>query len=160
MADPKVPLEKIVKLIQVAKEMHVQAGDLLTEIDALLGGKAGIAEKMRQLTATFDTAWSARYAPGQGSQYVWAFQRDRPAMKRLIGKLGLEEVEHRVANYIASNEDYVLKAHHTFSLFVGTVNRYADAAQRVDPVPDCLHVPACTSDAQHTKRRSAELRAQ
>jgi hypothetical protein len=168
MAEGKVnaaTLAKVAKLLEAAKELVAKHHDVILEIDELLGGGAGIAEKMRQLETAFDAAWCARYAPGQTKRYVWMYTRDRPHMKRLLKLLTVDDLAARAALYLQDADSFYLKTRHPFGQFVSSVNRYAPAGaadltldQDARPVA-CVHVPACKSDQEHTAKRNREMRA-
>lgn len=155
------PVDKFVKLLEAAKEKHTQIGALLDEVDALLGGKAGVGSEMKQLETAYDAFWCERYAPGSHGQYVWNHKRDKPQMKRLIKLLGIAEVIERASRFLGNDENFYLRTRHNFGVFVQSINSHAGESKgsRVDPVPGCMHVPACTSDQQHTKRRNQDMRA-
>lgn len=158
---PKVPLERIVKLLALAKELHIKEGEVLNEIDNLMEGKASIAQLLKAAQAGFDAVWCVRYAPGQTGAYVWQHKIDLPNMKRLINSLGLDELTTRFARYLANNEPFYVKNRHPFRLFVSSVNSFAGAPAEVpdyELVPDCRHDPPCRNDAEHTRRRQAEIR--
>jgi hypothetical protein len=150
---------KLARLLAEAKELHGKLGDIHAEIDALLGGGTGIAAQLKQFEAAYDALWCARYAKGETGRYVWTFIRDRPAIKRLIKTLGVEELERRAATYLASSEPFYTQNRHTFSLFVSSINSHARAAAADFTLAPtgCEHVPACKSDQEHTKRRRLEL---
>lgn len=153
--------EKIRKLLEFAKGRHDQVGEILAEIETLLGGGVGIGEKLKAAYARWIELHATRY-PGK---YVFVFAKDGPQMKRLIQALGLEELLDRMATYIRDSDPFLTKARHPFGLFVSGVNRYvsegkdAEALElEAEGVPDCHHVPACKSDAEHTRRKLEEMR--
>jgi hypothetical protein len=156
----KVPLEKIVKLLTVAKEEHTKIGDVLNEIDALLEGRASIAQQLKEAYASFDRAWSSRYAPEKPGSYIWRYQVDGPNMKRLLRHLTPDEIGRRAIVFLHDGDPALRANRHPFAWFVTRVNQYADAVEAgaFELVPDCKHKPPCRSDTEHTKRRSAELR--
>lgn len=165
MADlPAKTVETIKKLLDVMVEEHGKTGELIEEIQRLLSGQPGIGATLKRLETAFDLAWGARYAKGVAGKYVWRYVQDRPHLKRLIKSVGVEELEARFLRYLQSDEDFFTRSRHPFSLFVSSVNQWASAASAapgfdLEPVPDCRHTPRCTSDAQHTKRKNAEMRS-
>lgn len=157
-------LANAAKLLAVAQEVHGKLGDIIAELDGILGGKAGIGAEMKQLASTFDRLWSERYARGEMGRYVWGGKKDNAQLKRLIKMLGLAEAERRVGAYIASDDDFFRKHRHSFGMFVSTINQHA-STDRIEfsldaPAPaGCKHTPPCKTDQEHTRRRRDELRA-
>lgn len=161
-SDDKAKLEKLAKLVYVGRELLDKLDAVVTEVDAILGGRAGIGEKLKKVEGTFEAAWSARY--GAGLSYVWNYGRDRGHMKRLIRTLGVDDLEQRMQIYLQSNDAHIVDARHNFPMFVATINAHLAAPLLADgdgihPVVDCKHRPRCASEVEHTKKRSAELRA-
>jgi len=161
MADlPAASVAKVAKLLELAREYAGKLEELHAEIDALLGGAAGIGVAMKALEHTFDGAWGVRYAGGQTGRYVWRPTTDKPHVKRLIKLLGLAEVQRRVWVYLRNEDPFYVRARHPWLVFVGSINSHAEAggASEVVPVTGCKHDPACKSDQQHTKKKLKELR--
>jgi hypothetical protein len=161
----KATLAKVVKLLEVSKDLHSKQADCLEEIDNLLGGRASISEKLKLLEAAFDTAWCSRYAPGASGRYVWNYAQDRSNSKRLLKSIAPEDLAARALRYIRSDDPFFVKQRHPFSLFVRSVNQWTPegtAPEDLDldspVVGDCKHTPRCKDDAQHTRRRHAEMR--
>ena len=158
---------KLVKLLEAAQELHGKQGEIIAEIDALLGGKASIGMKLKAAEQAFDRAWCARYAPGREKVYVWHYAKDRPHLKRLLKAMTVEDLAQRAARYIASEDGFLKKNRHTFGLFVSQINQFAGPGtepQGLDLEPEdsgftCEHTPRCRDDAEHTRRRSQELRS-
>ena len=162
----KSSLEKITRLVEVAKDLQAKQNAILEEIDNILGGKASIGEKMRALTDGFGLAWASRYAPGAGVEaYAWKKDRDFKMVKVLAKKFETDELLERAARYIQSEDPFFVRSRHEFQFFSSTINRWiapADAPENLalDSAPtDCKHKPRCKDDAEHTKRRQRELRA-
>ena len=158
MADSKLNTAAIGKLLEQARELHEKQAAIIDEIDAHLGGRATIGKELKAAEQAYTDAWAGRYRTGG---YVWRYTTDRPHMKRLIKTLGTEELVARFARYLGSSEEFATRSRHSFSMFVATVNQWAAPAEFAldGGVPDCKHVPPCTSDQQHTKRKTAEMRA-
>lgn len=153
-------LAKVVKLIALAKEMHQQGGELLAEIDAILGGQASTAEKLRAVEQGFSAAWEGRYRSG----YLWQYAKDRPNIKRLLRHLSPEDIVTRAGVYIRSQDGFYTRQRHPFGLFVSSINQWAPAGAEpgellLEPVMDCRHDPACASDEEHTRRKMADMKA-
>ncbi len=135
---------------------------LLDEMDALLGGKAGIGETLRQMEAAFDAAWSTRYAANESGRYIWNFVQDRAQMKRMIREVGIEDLPRRFVAFIADEDAYLAKHRHQFGLFVRNVNAYArsngHAFELAPEATGCTHTPKCQSEQLCTKRGMKEMR--
>jgi len=160
MADSKVDIGKIAKLIELGRELQEKQAAVLDEIDAIIGGKAGIGADMKAVQAAFSAAWSHRYAPGFGDSYVWNHRSDAPQVKRLIKRLGVEEIVRRAAVYIRNEDPFYVSRRHSFPLFVSSINSHADNSAPVAAAPvGCKHDPPCESDAEHTRRRTSDMRA-
>ena len=162
MADPdKKTLEKLKRLYEALRELQAKTYELTEEFGRLLNGEAGIGAVLRELEEALSAIWEARHK----TPYVWQYQRDRPNLKRLLKLLGgPEPIKARWLNYVRDDDAYLVKARHPFALFVANVNRYADAGAptelELDALPaDCAHRPPCATDQEHTRRRSAEMRA-
>jgi len=158
---------KLVPLVTLQKELTEKLQAVTTEIDTLLGGGVGMGQKLKDCEAAFDQAWCERYAPGQRGRYVWAYQRDRPQMKRLITMLGVDELKIRMANYLVNDEAFYMRARHSFGAFVSSVNAHAKAAPvngsvqafELDEAPaDCRHTPRCRTDVEHTQKTKQDVR--
>lgn len=161
MADvEKATLKKIGTLVEAFREQQARGYEILEEMQRLLAGEPGIAAKMKQVEGVFERAWEARY-PGR---YVWNYKHSRPAIKRLLAKLTIPEIECRIANYIRCGDPFYVQRRHEFALFESQNNRFASAGQELpelefDAPADCKHQPRCTSDQEHTRRKSGEMRA-
>ena len=135
---------------------------LLDEMDALLGGKAGIGETLRQMEAAFDAAWSTRYSAGESGRYIWQYVKDRPQMKRLIHEVGVEDLPRRFVAYISDPDHFLETNRHTFGLFVRNVNKYArangHAFELASEATGCTHTPKCSSEQAHTRLAMKEMR--
>lgn len=169
MAEPKAKAKintaALVKLLEVATELHTRTGDVIAEMDAILAGKAGMAAKLKAVEEGFDAAWCSRYAPGRSKVYVWTYVRDRPQIKRLLKAMTLEDVVERAGRYVRSEDGFFVRSRHNFGLFVSSINQWAPATAGpgeldLEAAPaDCKHEPACQTDAEHTRRRTAEMRS-
>lgn len=159
-ADKKV-IEKCRKLFEALRENQARGYAIAEEMGALLNGAEGIGDKLKRLEGSFSTLWQGRY----GSAYVWAYVKDRPQMKRLIAHMDEADIEGRMCNYIRDADAYLVKARHSFGLFVSQINRYASAGQAttqdfdLEAPSDCKHAPICRSEQEHTRRRAEELRS-
>jgi hypothetical protein len=160
MADSeKQTIEKLKPLVAKLRELQTDIAAVTDEIDALLGGGAGIGALLKRLEETFGALWRSRY----GVPFFWTYTKDRPQMKRLIKALPVEEIEARMSSFLKNQDPYFVGARHTFSLFVATINNHAGLAAPADlalsaPPVGCRHTPACVSDQACTKKKAAEVR--
>lgn len=162
----KLRTDTLVKLLAAAKDLHDKQGELLAEIDALLGGKPGIGTKIKTFQTGYDAAWCSRYAPGQHGRYIWRATIDVPNIKRLLKSLEVEDLIERAQRYVRSNDDFHVRGRHNFGLFVSSINAWARSSdapagdfELQRQVADCKHDPPCTTDQEHTRRRAREMRS-
>lgn len=165
-AKPKLTAAQVatmVKLLEKGKELQEQQAAILEELDAILGGRAGTAAKLKAIEKGFDETWCARYARGKSGVYVWAHARDRGTMKTLLRRMDVDEILARAARYISSEDGFYARSRHPWGLFVSSINQWAAPAAGngeleldVEPLA-CSHNPPCRSDAEHTRRRHAEM---
>lgn len=153
--------ERVRTLIGAWRVEHDRQTGILEELETLLTGGVGIAEKLKDAEGAYVELYSARYR----SAYVWSYAKDRPQMKRLIKLLGLEELKARMGRYLQNSDTFFTSRRHPFGLFVHSIVQFAGEAATVGdlelsaPVADCKHAPACRTDQEHTRKRSAEMRA-
>lgn len=148
------------KLLEKGRELHAQQFDILEEINHLVNGDGGIADKLKALERTFDGLWGARYASGETGKYFWRYAMDRPNMKRLLRFLEPAEIEHRMTVYFTNSDPFYTKARHSFGLFASSVNSHVDPGRDrefVSSAVGCKHKPACKTDQEHTKRREKDM---
>lgn len=151
MADAEKSTEKLVKLLAVQRDLVDKLTAVHEEMDAILAGKAGIGEILKRLEAHYDSVWAVRYAPGETGRYVWQYAKDRPHLKRLVKKLGVDELEIRMVNYLKNPDPYYTKARHPFGLFVASVNTHASEGRAEGEL-------ALEDDVAATKKRLAAIR--
>lgn len=161
MADAeKKTINRLKRLFDAYRETHTKGGELLEEINRLLNGEQGIADKLRALEHQLSLTWEARYH----SPYLWNYVRDRAQMKKLLKTLEPAEIAARWLSYLKDNDPFYVRSRHSFGFFAGNVNRFAGEAPAelqldVDAPADCRHTPRCSSDQEHTRKRQSELRA-
>jgi hypothetical protein len=151
---------RLTKLLEALKEQHGKTGALIDEINEVLGGGVGMAAKIRE----FDIAWTMLWQGRYHSPYQFNRTKDMPHVKRLIKAMGVEELVRRATNYLRNDDPFYTRARHAFGVFVASVNTHVG-----EPAPTqdfelaaptgCKHTPPCASDAAHTSRKSAEMRA-
>lgn len=149
---------RLVKLLEALREHQAKTYAITEELLELANGGQGVGDKLKQLEATFELLWSARYP---GGRYLWAYVKDRPLEKQLLAAMPLAEIERRAGDYIRDDDPYLVKQRHPFALFRSQVNRYATVGDMLElglPAIDCKHAPRCASDQEHTRKRMSELR--
>lgn len=157
-------IERTRTLIAAFRVEHDKTAAILEELEILLTGGTGIAEKLKEAEGTYSELWAGRYR----SAYIWAYQKDRPHTKRLIKLLGVEELKARMARYLQNTDVFFTSRRHPYGLFVSTIVQHARANDQpmagdlelMPNVYDCRHDPPCKSDQEHTKRRAAEMRGE
>lgn len=130
----------------VLRDLREKEQAVLDEIDVLLGGGVSIGDKLKICYRYFGTAWAAAY-PGQ--EYVWNYTKDAPQMKRLLKSLTPDEIGNRVARYIANQEEFIVRAKHSFPMFVATINQHVSPASEDNPLE---------AEAAETQRKRREVR--
>jgi len=159
--DTKTRLARAATLLEAVRDLQAKMNEEIEELTRAIHGGIMMADQVQDFEATFAALWSGRY----GGAYAWQYTKDRPQIKRLIKLLGLEELKGRAGAYLRESDPFYGKARHAFNLFVASVNRLTvpmavdDLTLEAPPVADCLHVPRCVSDQEHTKRRMAEVRS-
>lgn len=140
------------------------AAELLAQLDVLDGairGEKTPGQNINRLFKSWGELWTARYH----SAYVTTNRAKVAAQcKKLLGSLTVEDIEARMAQYLASNDRFYTQAKHSLDLFLVSINKFSGSGPSDDdgfmaaPPPDCRHTPACKTDAEHTQRRARDLR--
>lgn len=155
-SDRKV--ERLSKLVEAGVELVAKMHDVLVEMQKIAGGQVATGDTLKALEGEFSHAWQKWY----GSPYVWNFAKDRAQWKRLLKMATPDDIGRRVQGYFADADAFLRKAKHPFGLFVSRFNHYADPVRsefHLDAPTGCIHTPPCTSDQEHTKRRTHDMRA-
>ena len=139
---------KLIKLLGVLRDLREKEQAVLDEIDVLLSGGVGIGDKLKICYRAFAEAWGAAH-PGQS--YVWNYTKDAPQMKRLLKALSPEEIGDRAARYIANQEGFIVRAKHSFPMFIATINQHVSPASEAD-------LDGLEADAAATQRKRQEVR--
>lgn len=147
------------KYIEAIERALHQAQDALIDLKRLQAGENPVRDAMFQ----WQELWSNRYA----KPYVWAARgRDAGSIKRLVNITGSVSVlVEMMRRYIADDEQFLVRQQHPFQIFANNPNRWAPtpptfrAMEDDAPPPSCHHDPPCRSDAEHTRKRMADLRA-
>jgi len=149
MADTeKQTLAKVVTLIAAQRELLEKFNALAKEIEDVLGGKASIGTKLKEIQASWKATHSLRY-PGE---YVWVHAKDNALAKRLVASLSVEEIKRRMLTYVQNDDAFYARARHNFGLFVGSINLHAGPAAGLSADLEL------DNDVQATKRKMAETR--
>ena len=156
-ADLEKRLARAARLVEVIEELHEKLAEAHAELTHIVAGEAPMGDLIKAFETAYDAVWSARY-PGH---YTWSYAKDRAQIKRLIRRIGFEDLHARAAVYLADHDPFYVKARHPFNLFVAGINRFVPEANApmAAPVIDCQHTPLCQSDQEHTQKRLREVRA-
>jgi hypothetical protein len=113
----------------------------------------------KQMIARWCDAWRKRH----GAVYQ-VTKADAGNIKRLTGILGAAELTVRLGRFINDRDVWLTRQRHPLAVFYSRVNLYATQAAGHVSEEDapaaavgCKHTPACTSDAQHTALKLAEV---
>jgi hypothetical protein len=138
---------------------------LRDEAKGILNGLTG-EHPIKSVLAFFDTHWQQQYTRHASPPVPYEFNKaiDPAHVKRLLKTLDETTLKKRIVNYFSDREPFLAKNKHPFNLFVSRINAYATTNAATRPVEQptidiCAHAPRCTNDAQHTRKRMAELRA-
>lgn len=139
-----------------SRELFEKFTEIQAEIDEILESGGGTSARVRTLVEEFSAHWKKTYR----GDYVWHGAREMGQWKTLLRSLPVEELTHRIANYFRSSDPFYRSRRHPFELFFSKVNEFADAAllPMNDHAFDCRHDPPCATDAEHTRKRTAEYR--
>lgn len=156
-------VEKVKHLLVAYRELIDKLTAVHDEMDSLIAGRSGIAINLKEMEAAFDAAWCTRYAPGDSNRYLWAYQKDRPHMKRFIQQIGCAELPARFFAYIKHEDKFLLEHRHPFKLFVLNVNSYVLPVnwrefELASEATGCTHTPKCQSEQACTKRQMQSMR--
>jgi len=140
----------LLPLLKRFEEQLAAQHDLLREMQAVLTGHNPGLE--------FGKWWEQAWAAVHHDRYVWNYAKDRAQIKRLLGKMSLDELKARATAYLANDEPFLDSNRHPLGVLVSTINSYSPAPRRGRPPVDCRHTPRCASDVEHTKRQQQTLR--
>lgn len=161
-------LERANRLYVVLFELEEKRAAIIEEMGRILSGKPATNDYVKAVMTAFNIAWAKRYK----SNYAWRMTEDVPNVKRLLKVLGenlesaTSELYTRMHNYLRSDDPFYRQARHNFGVFVRSINDLADEALPFtgDSEPGsapvgCRHAPPCRTDDEHTRKKSAEMRA-
>lgn len=157
-ADEKKRLDTLAKLIPVMRDEWIKLGALLDEFDALTGGKATVAEKLKEV----ETKWIELWQGEHGEPYVFTdYAKSRGQIKTLFRKgLSAAQIVSRAAVYITGDNPYYKTRKHPWDLFISTINEHVRPGgdrELAERPTGCRHEPPCSDQFEHTKKRQAEL---
>lgn len=154
-ADPH-RIAKLGKLLDAQRNLLAQLQQIQAELDAVMGGKASIGDRIKAFEAHWRALWDARYK----HDYVFTWSADAPILKRLLSKFTDDDLHRRASAYMSENEQFYVAARHPFRLFASKINCFVPVnGANYHPKPtDCQHEPACATSAEHTKRMVGEMR--
>lgn len=148
------PRAKILRLLDVSRELAEKQAAVEAEIRSLITGEDGIGVKLKHLCRHYSETWETRY----GTPYVFAFAKDTPQWKRLLRSMSVDEIDARILSFIRSDEKFYLQTRHPFAVFVKNINSLAGLPSEWKPIATgCVHAPPCTDGAACTARKYTEL---
>lgn len=147
---------------QLYAALVAQRDRLTQTIDALrarLDKTPSKGQQIARLIKFWCETWKARYR----TSYVITPAKDAKLLGGLLGKMAVEDIEARMARYLATDDQFHIVARHPLGMFLAGVNRYAPTVEGAELVlsaapPDCRHSPPCKDDIAHTRRVSREAR--
>jgi hypothetical protein len=149
-------IERAARLAEKQRELLAQLHDVTEELRKILAGETATGDLLKRLSRFWCERWATRYL----GKYAWEGAKDTSAAKRLIRDVPIAEIERRIAAFIADPDPFYRDRRHPFTIFAMNINRYAPLLSGDEPSAlDCRHLPPCRTDAEHTKRSQAELRA-
>lgn len=153
-------LATLAKLVPVMREEWDKLGAMIEEFDALTGGKATIAEKIREC----ETHWAELWQATHGEPWVFTdYAKSRGNLKTLFRKgLSVAQFKLRASIYMTGGNHYYAERRHPWGLFIQTINEHVRAggdSDLAEPPTGCKHKPPCTDQFAHTKKRQAEALA-
>lgn len=156
-SDPAKRLDTLAKLVPIMREEWAKLGAMIDEFDALTGGKATIAEKLKEVETRWIDLWSAEH----GEPYVFTdFAKSRGQIKTLLRKgLSAAQIVSRLTVYITGPNEYYRTRKHPWDLFIATINEHVRAGGDGDLAErptGCRHDPPCSDQFEHTKRKQKE----
>jgi hypothetical protein len=147
--------DRMDRLIANIKDSLEKAETAVAELQALTAGDNPTYQTMKH--------WQAKYSFQYGIKYEFS-KVDTGNLKRLALKYGAADMQARIDRYLADADDFLIRQRHPLSIFLTRINTYAPqtstAAFDMAAIPvDCRHSPRCRTDQEHTRKKTAELRA-
>ena len=149
-------LVKVQGLLTKRREVMAQLLALDAEIEAIAGGKLGIAERMKAFEAHWRVIWECRYH----HDYVFAWKTDAPMLKALLQKFADADLHARATAYLENGEAFYVQQRHPFRLFGSKINCFVptSSASAAPRPTDCDHRPPCQTVVEHTKRMVGDMK--
>lgn len=157
MADlEKQKLEQVAGLVEKFRAHQAKGYELLEAIKALLDSEASPGQLAKRALDHFATLWQNRYK----GKLIVNGARDMATLKRLLKQTAIDDLERRMALYFLDEDGFVRNAQHSLAVFSHNINAYGRAASRnvEAAATDCRHEPRCTSDVEHTRRRTDDAK--
>src|SRR5688572_16993464 len=148
--------KRIQKLIEEAKSSIAKLHDIVLQLDAAVAGENPVGAVI--------LFWKTSWQTVHGAAYTMT-AADKGHVKRLVTQLGADDVKARMKNYLNDRDPFLARNKHPLNFFVSRINQYAELIsmhppELPDEIPaDCRHDPPCRSDADHTRKRAAEMRS-
>lgn len=172
--DAAKKLARIAKLDDVERQLLEKLRAVADERAAILRGDPTIGQKLKDVYAAWQRAWSERYP---GRTYQFNFTKDPTHIKRwLTSGTTVDQLAEMFVRYItgADDDDWLRQAkreaRHGFGLFVSTFNKWMPEPEDSDvenfdltpPGADrrivgCTHTPPCRTHADCTDRKLLDL---
>lgn len=153
MADEaRATIAKLAKLHEALLELRLKEQAIVDEMGNLLRGGPGIGALLKRLEAHYSECWQVRYR----GPYAFTWTKDRPQMKRLIGLVGVEELENRMLRYLRNDDPFFVRTRHSFGAFVTSVNQHAtpESAPALDLAGDLADTDPALEEV---RRRRAQF---
>lgn len=147
--------ERVASLIAEIRKLNERTFEHLGELEALLNEGPTVASQVPKLFAAWAQKWSAAH---QGEKYVFAEGRDGGAFKRLLKALAFDDITTRMDAYLADADPWYVERRHPLAVFLKNINSIGPLTDPTTAVVGCRHVPACKSEAEHTRKRLDEVR--
>ena len=147
--------ERTASLVAELHRLLERQLEQIAELEKILSDEPTTTSQTPTLFAAWGHKWAAAH---EGEKYVFAQGRDGAAFKRLLKALPLEEIIGRMEAFLADTDPWLVQRRHPLGVFLKNINSIGPTHQAPAPVIGCSHVPRCTSEAEHTKKRLAEVR--
>jgi hypothetical protein len=151
--------KKLIAKLNAGIEVLTRARDDLVALSNSLEG----VHPVKRALEIFDHQWMRRY--DSDDHYSFNPKTDPMNTKRLLTRLGEDELHRRIFNYFNDRDEWLVRQKHPFSIFVSRINTYVKdrgltpwTGDSGEPAPaDCAHAPRCRTEVEHTERRRQEL---
>lgn len=152
-----------VKTIAEARKLLTAALEKLDAVEQRVVAAPSDRQVIKKVMTAFDELRARRY---DGEKYLFNGAADAAQTKRLLKSMSREEIWKRMQVYIASNDPFFMKVRHSYGVFVKSINALGAGllvgpgpAMHLHAVRGCSHTPVCVTDAEHTRRRTQDMRS-